>query len=514
MRRIYTLVILDGWGIGRSDESNPIFGANLENIRFIESNFPMGGLQASGVSIGMPWDEEGNSEIGHLTLGAGRVFYQHYPRISLSIEDGSFFKKSALLSAFEHANKNSSAVHIVGLVGEGIVHSATRHLYALLDVAKQNNCEKVFLHLFTDGRDSAPKSSKEIIKNITEYLKEVGVGSIASVSGRHYAMDRDNHWDRTEKTYNILTEPKVFETIEHGTEKSYKEGLNDEFIEPFAVKENAHPIQDNDAIIFFNFREDRMRQLVRAFVDPDFSSFSINPLKNIFVATMTQYDETLPVNAVVFKRELVENPIGKVISDNNKTQLHIAETEKYAHVTYFFNGLREDPFPNEYRILIPSKNIIHQEDNPEMMATAITDRAVLAMNEGGFDFILINYANPDIMAHTGNYDATRKAVEVVDREIGRLMRSTLEGNHVLIITSDHGNAECVINLHTGEKETKHNSSPVPLYVVAKEYAKKRNPPLHIPTIGLLSDVAPTILALMNIPKPKEMNGENLLNQLL
>lgn len=514
MKRTYTLVIMDGWGIGKDDVSNPIFGANLENIRFIEKNFPAGALQASGIAVGMPWDEEGNSEIGHLTLGAGKVFYQHYPRISLAIEDGTFFSKKGLLDAFEHAKSNGSAVHLVGLVGEGIVHSATAHLFALIDAAKRNGCENLFLHLFTDGRDSAPTASLKTIEKINEHIAAQKIGSIASVCGRSYAMDRDKHWERTEEAYRILTNPGASDAIEEGLKKAHAAGTSDEFIRPFAVRGNERPIRDNDTVIFFNFREDRIRQLLRAFVDTSFSEFKTEALKNLFVLTMTRYDDTLPVQAVLFEKELVENPLGKVLSDNGKTQLRIAETEKYAHVTYFFNGLKENPFPNEYRVLIPSKNIMHHEERPEMMASAITDRAILAMNEGAFDFILINYANPDIVAHSGKYDATVKAVEAVDKEIGRLLRTALEGNHVLVITSDHGNAECVINLLTGEIETKHDSNPVPFYVVAKEFAKKKEGNSRIPTIGILSDVAPTILALMKIPKPREMNGENLLEQMI
>lgn len=515
MKRTYTLVILDGWGIGRHDESNPIFGAHPENIRFIEEHFPVGGLQSSGISIGMPWDEEGNSEIGHLTIGAGKVFYQHYPRISLAIEDGSFFQNAALKNVFAHARTHGSAVHLVGLVGEGIVHSAAAHLSALIEMAKREKCEKLFIHAFTDGRDSAPRAAVQAIQKVIDETKAKGVGSVASISGRYFAMDRDNHWDRTALAYRALTEASPVDTFPEGIKKAYTANTNDEYVEPFVMKGNEHPIQDRDAVFFFNFREDRMRQIVRTFTDPSFSEFPVKKYENIFIASMTEYKTGMNPHAIAFKKEVVAHPLGEVISRAGKTQLRIAETEKYAHVTYFFNGLREEPFPNEYRVLIPSKNVARHEEHPEMMASAITDRAVLAMNEGGFDFILVNYANADIIAHTGKYDATYKAVQILDKEIGRLMRSALEGNHVLIITSDHGNAESVINLQTGEEETKHNANPVPFYVIAKELTAKKEGsyPFRIPTIGILSDVAPTILSLMGISKPDEMTGQNLMEQI-
>lgn len=515
MRRTYVLVILDGWGIGREDESNPIHAASPEHIREIESSFPCGALQASGLAVGMHWDEEGNSETGHLTLGAGAVFLQHYRKISLAIEDGTFFKNPALTGAFQHAKQSGGAVHLVGLAGDGVVHSAFTHLSALVKMAKEQGCTKLFLDLITDGRDSAPRAARLTLEKVRDVLTKEGVGMITSVAGRYYAMDRDKHFDRTQKEYDLLTgtTQKRVATAEEALKEAYAKNLNDEYVEPSAIGD-PHPIRDNDAIIFFNFREDRMRQLVRPFLDEAFGAFPRRPIKNLYVATMTEYEDGSPA-AIAFKREIVKDPLGKVLSENGKVQLRIAETEKYAHVTYFFNGLRESPYPNEFRVLIPSKNVAHYEDHPEMMATAITDRAIVALNEGGFDLILINYANPDIVAHTGNYDATVEAVKTIDHEIGRLMESVLGGNHVLIITSDHGNAEVVLNLQTGEPETRHDANPVPFYLVANEYRKNPpEPPHKLETIGIISDVAPTILALMGIPKPSSMTGQNLLDQLL
>lgn len=515
MRKTYVLVILDGWGVGKEDQSNPIYTARPEHMNAIETSFPCGALQASGLPVGMHWDEEGNSEVGHLTLGAGSVTTQHYRKISLAIEDGSFFTNPALTGAFAHARTSESAVHLVGLAGEGIVHSALPHLAALVKMAKQENCTKLFLHLITDGRDSAPHEAEKTLAKVAAILQKEGVGTIASVMGRYYAMDRDQHFDRVRKAYDTLTggPGKNVGRPEEALQTAYAKGMNDEYVEPTTVGE-AHPIQANDAIIFFNFREDRMRELSGAFVDPAFGAFPRKELPGLYVATMTEYKEGVQA-AIAFKREMIKETLGKVLADNGKVQLRIAETEKYAHVTYFFNGLREKPYPNEFRVLIPSKNVVHYEDHPEMMASAITERAIVALNEGGFDFILVNYANPDIIAHTGNYDATVKAVKTIDYEIGRLMESVLQGNHVLMITSDHGNAEVVLNLQTGEPETRHDANPVPFYLIGNEF-KKATPerPRHLENIGIISDVAPTVLALMGIRKPKEMTGQNLLDQLL
>ncbi len=508
------LVILDGWGIGPQHESNPIFAAKPENIKFIEEHFPAGKLQASGIAVGLPWDEAGNSEIGHLTIGAGRVFYQHYPRITLSIENGEFFDNPVLKKAFAHAKQNNSSVHLVGLIGTGVVHSALNHLNALIKMAREEKCENLFIHAFTDGRDSAPKSAVDILESVEKTIN--GIGSIASVMGRSFAMDRDKQWAKTEKAYNALVNPVTVDLLREGIGTTYEKGLNDEFVEPFAITNNVHPIEDNDAIIFFNFREDRMRQIAKAFIDNSFSEFPTKKLKNVFIVTMTEYEKGLNTENVVLKQETAKETLGKTLAENGKTQLRIAETEKYAHVTYFFNGLKEQANQNEFRIIIPSKTVARQEEHPEMMASEITDRAILALNGGGFDFILVNYANTDIIAHTGKYDATMKAVLEVDKAIGRLLKSALAGNHMLFITADHGNAESVLNLGTGGEETKHDSSPVPFYVVANEYETKKTDsyPINLPTVGMLSDIAPTILAMMGMKKPEEMSGQNIFDQLV
>jgi len=515
MRKTFILAILDGWGQGEFNESNPIYSAGLETIKEIENKFPSGALQASGIAIGLPWEEEGNSEVGHLTLGAGRVLYQYFPKISMTIEDGSFFEIPALKNAFAHARENNSAVHLVGLLTKGNVHASLDHLEALVEMAAKEKFQKLYLHLFSDGRDSPPRSVLYLFEKVQNILKNKNVGTVASLIGRYFAMDRDNHWDRTEKAYQTIT-GGIEKTagLEETVKNLYGKDLDDEYLEPVIFE--PHPIDTNDAVIFFNFREDSIRQLSEVFISPEFDKFPKKSLENVSVTTMTEYTEGQRAE-FAFPKNRVQNPLGKVLSDKGLTQLRIAETEKYAHVTYFFNGLQEAPFPNEFRILIPSKTNIRQEENPEMMAREITDRAIVALKDGGFDFILINYANPDIIAHTGNYSATVEAVRVVDRELRRLIREVIAGDHALIITSDHGNAESVLNLQTGEPETFHDPSPVPVYLIAKQFEKpfsiQAAVQQKLPVIGILSDIAPTILELMGIPKPADMSGESLLGQL-
>jgi 2,3-bisphosphoglycerate-independent phosphoglycerate mutase len=514
-KKTIVLAVLDGWGLGPLDESNPIYRAEPPTVNFIQSNFPAGALQASGIAIGLPWEEEGNSEVGHLTIGAGKVLYQHFPRISLAIKDGSFFKSGVLLDAAEHAKKNNSAVHLVGLLTEANIHASIEHLEALIKMMNEEKVPKLYLHLFSDGRDSDPKSVLKILDRLSNDIGFDARSILVSLSGRYYAMDRDKHWDRTEATYKVLTgadRNKV--SLEEAVKKAYDRNLNDEYIEPSLVGEPGF-VGDNDAVICFNFREDRMRQLTEAFINPEFGNFPVKKINNLYFATLTSYDARFSA-PVAFPDETVENPLGKVLSDAGKRQLRIAETEKYAHVTYFFNGLKEKPLPNEFRILVPSENAVHYEQYPQMMATAITDRVLSALAEGTYDFILVNYANSDMVAHTGNYEATLKAVKIVDKEISRLLESILSQDNIMIITSDHGNAEVVLDLKTGEPETKHDPSPVPFYLVAKQFKKSApgNPLATLPVIGILSDVAPTILELMNLPQPPEMTGQSLLPQLL
>lgn len=526
-KRTVVLIVLDGWGMGRSDESNPIHVVNPQNINYLKANFPSSTLQASGISVGLPWGEEGNSEVGHLNLGAGKIIYQNYPRISLAIHDKSFFENPALKAAFEHAKKNNSSVNLVGLLSEGNIHSSFEHLSALIDFAKAELSSakaelssakkeevRVNLHLFTDGRDSRPDSALELLAKIPkkDFVR------LSSLSGRFYAMDREKHWDRTQKTYSVLTgEGPTTDDVETHVKKTYGRKFNDEFIEPISligpIGLIGH-IKDNDSIIFFNFREDRMKQIASAFIDKNFQNFPVKNFNNLYIAAMVQYDDDFNV-PIAFPPKKIETCLGKILAEREKNQLRIAETQKYPHITYFFNGMREEPFKNEYRILIPSKTIIRQDEHPEMMANEITTRVVESIGESAFDFILANYANPDMIAHTGNYEACIKAVEIIDEQIGKITKAILGSNAVLIITSDHGNIERVFNPLTGEPETQHDPNPVPIYLVAKEYMRPRTE-MEIrqserENAGVLADITPTILELLGIPKPKEMTGRSLLS---
>lgn len=514
IKQTIILTILDGWGIGSFDESNPIYASRPKNILEIEKNFPAGALQASGIAIGLPWEEEGNSEVGHVTIGTGSILYQHYPKISLSIQNRSFFSNETLRGAYLHVKKNKSSLHLIGLISKGNVHSSLEHLEALLTMANEFHVDRCFIHAITDGRDSPPQSVISIIEQVERMIAEKNIGKIVSVVGRYYAMNRDEHFDRTKIAYDLLTKDAYpVQTLETAVKQTYARGFNDEFIDASAI--NSHePIKDNDAVIFFNFREDSMRQIAGAFCLPSFSAFETKKINNCYFVTFTKYfDESLA--HVAFLTDHPATCLSKVYSDCGKQQLHIAETQKYAHITYFFNGFKNEPFPNEYRILIPTLDIPHPEQKPEMMASTITDRVLLALRENTFDLIVVNYANPDIIAHTGNYNATVETIQIIDREIGRLKEATLRDNHILLITSDHGNAEVLLNINTGEPETKHNISPVPFYIISNEFkkSKPREGFYRLRPIGILSDVAPTILELAHIQKPLEMTGQSLLAQL-
>lgn len=509
-KRTVLLVILDGWGIGNQDESNPIYIAKPENINYLKANFPSGSLQASGISVGLPWGEEGNSEVGHLNLGAGKTIYQHYPRITLAIRDKSFFQNPNLKKAFDHAREHKSAVHFVGLLGSGNVHSSMEHIAALVKFAEEEKISDFNLHLFTDGRDSPPESSLRLLKQIP---KE----HLATISGRFYAMDRDNHFERTLKVYQVITgDGPVIADVEAHIKSIYTQGFNDEYVLPALVGPEKRFIKDNDAVIFFNFREDRMRQLTSSFVVKNFDKFPVKTFKNLYLVTMTPYDDTFNV-PVAFTPDKAENPLGRVLSDLGLNQFRIAETQKYAHVTYFFNGLREEPFKNEYRVLVPSKALLRQDEHPEMMAPEITSRLIESIGEKVYDFILANYANPDMIAHTGNYEACLAAVQIVDKMMGQLVEACLKENAILIIASDHGNMERVMDPMTGRPETQHDPSPVPIYLIGNEFKIKKDEAVirqsEKAIVGILADVAPTILELMGIQKPQEMTGQSLLKLL-
>ena len=517
MYKPIVLVILDGYGRGPENAANAIFKAQKPNIDFIEKNFGMTNLQASGIAVGLPWGEEGNSEVGHLNLGSGRIVYQYLPRITFAIRDGSFFKNPELLGAALHVKKNNSAFHIIGLLSQGNVHSHIDHLYAALDFAKNENLKKVFIHAFTDGRDSPPQDSLQFYEKIKNKLdRDYPFAKIVDVIGRHFAMDRDNNWDRTEKAYRLLTESQgeIADSVESAIKSDYDKNLTDEFIEPRIIEKE--PIKDNDAVIFINFREDSARQLTGAFVLENFDKFKRKKIDNLYFATMTRYDKDLPLH-VLFEPLNVDNSIAKVISDAGKFQLHVAETEKYAHITYFFNGGIESPFKGEERLLIPSKNDHNFAENPAMSASEITEHVAQSIESKKYDFIIVNYANADMIGHTGDLKATAKAIEIIDNEIGRIMETALKVNGILVITADHGNADEKIDLLTGAPLTEHSANPVPFYLIGNDFKREKSQEeIEVGKLevgGILADVAPTILELMGLPQPPEMTGKSLLKLL-
>lgn len=514
------LAILDGWGINFTASNNALTQAKIPNIKEVEKNYPSCSIQASGIAVGLPWNEAGNSEVGHLNIGAGRIVYQHLPRISLEIKDEKFFKNQAFLLTIDHVKKNNSTLHLMGLLSSGNVHSYLEHIYALLEFGRQEKIEKIRLHLFSDGKDAPLREGKKILSTLQAKLKNQN-WKVSTLIGRFYAMDRNENWDRTEKTYNLLTQgqgEKIQDPIKK-LEESYDEDITDTYIEPIVIiDENQEPIgniKDNDAIIFFNFREDSARQLTKAFVLNEFKKFTRQPLKNLFFCTMTQYEKNVPVNAVAYPPIEIKKHLIEVLANAKKEVLKIAETEKYAHVTYFFNGGKERPYPNETWRLIKSKIVSHYEKFPKMQAEKVTEAVIKGIKDK-YDLIIVNYANTDMIAHTANFEATIKSAEIIDKNVMRLIGMAKYGECILIITSDHGNAEQMINLKTGEKMTEHSDNPVPFYLVGEEYklekpkTKEEIRETLIEPQGILADITPTILELMNVPKPSEMTGQSLL----
>lgn len=519
MYKPVVLVILDGWGVGKSEKGNALAKAKLPTIAKLNEFYPHTALQASGISVGLPWEESGNSEVGHITLGSGKIVYQNLPRITMDIQTGEFFHNPVFLSAMESAKTNNSALHLMGLVGKGGVHSHLDHLYALLEFAKQQKVEKLFLHLFTDGRDSAPDSGVEVIQELQKRLVLNGLGKIATLGGRNFGMDRNDNWDRIQKAYDSMTKGtgvQITDPIQY-LKDSYAKEIFDEFLEPAVLTENGAPvatIQDNDSVIFFNFREDRAREITKAFVLPDFKGFERPLLKNLHFATMVQYEDGLPVH-VAFEPVNVKVPLGKILSQHELKQLRISETEKFAHVTYFFNGGSEETYPGEDRLIIPSLTVDSYVNAPQMKAKEITDEVIKAVQAEKYDFILINYPNADIVGHTGNEAATIQAAEAIDEALGRLVPAIVEKGGCLLMTADHGNAEELQNIRTGETNTEHSTNPVPVWFVTKDNHRQRN--MFSPhgeemqVEGLLSDIAPTVLELMGLPKAADMTGESLLS---
>ena len=523
--RPLVVIIIDGWGISFVQEGNAIAAAPTPRMDSYAKYFPAAAVQASGIEVGLPWGEVGNSETGHRNIGAGQIQYQALPQIDAEISKGAFFQNEVLLQAIQHAKKNNSKLHLMGLVSPGGVHAHMNHLFALLNMcAKEGLRDHVYVHMFTDGRDTLPQSSLPYLKQLEDAIGKYGVGRVASVTGRFYAMDRNKNWERTEACYSMLTggvrmagAPSARQAIE----QSYAQGAFDEMIPPTAITRGGGPlapVSDNDAVIFFNYRPDRARQLTQAFVDPTNVGFKAKPLTNLFFATMYQYDPTIPAPAAYIEGK-PEAPMAKVISDAGLTQLHIAETEKYAHVTYYLNVGYEEPFPREKHVMIPSSSVTTFAEEPAMQAEAIASRVVTEIQQGSFDVYFVNFANPDMVGHTGNFEAAIEACAVVDQAIGLIEDAALAAGGALLVTADHGNVEEILNPETKEVETDHTSNHVPLFYVA-EYVRRTTPKsdqevatiLSTP-IGVLTDVAPTVLDVLGLEKPISMTGVSLLGSL-
>lgn len=532
------LIVLDGWGIGPNNAGNAIARANTPNLDKYWLTFPHTQLAASGEAVGLPHGEDGNTETGHLNIGAGNIVYQDLPRINMSIADGSFDSMPAFISAFNHVRQHNSSLHLMGLIGAGGVHSNIEHLYALLNLCKKQGITKVFIHGFTDGRDSPPTSGINYVQQIINLTHKLGVGKIASLMGRFYAMDRDKRWDRIEKAYNALTQGVGACNIDPAAamQDQYSKNVTDEFIEPMVFCEEngqARIINDNDAVIFFNYRIDRPRELTRAFVQPDFeqgfSGEAFDPyqekykktniqedtpqvqtftrqkvLKNLYFVTMTRYEDGLPVD-IAFPPQFVKMPLGMVFAQHGLRQLRATETEKERFVSYYMNGQVNDIYPGEERVIIPSKGAKSYDEVPEMSAREIVAEIKKRIEGDLCDVIITNICNGDMVGHTGNLEATIKACEVVDEVVGDLVKTIVNHGGVAFITADHGNAEELINNETGEVDTEHSIYPVPLMIIGKQFMGQS---AMLPT-GILADVAPTMLKVMGIPKPDTMTGRAL-----
>ncbi len=509
------LIILDGFGIAPDHEGNAVSRAKMPNFSQLIKWYPCATLTASGPEVGLPVFVMGNSEVGHMNLGSGRVSYQELPKIDKAIFNKSFFSNPAFLKVVEHVKKKNSKLHFIGLVSEGGVHSHSRHLLALLDLAKEQKLNKVFVHAFLDGRDTPRDFGKNSIAALEEEIKKTNVGKIATLCGRYFAMDRNNHWDRVAKAYNLMTkgEGNVANDSQEAILDSYQKGVYDEEFLPTLLDKNGL-IGANDGVIFFNFRTDRAKQLTHAFLNENFDKFPRQKIENLAFATFTKYDVDLSAE-IAFSHEEVKNVLGEIISRTGQTQLRIAETEKFAHVTNFFNSERKEPFDREERLLIPSPDVTAYDQRPEMSAQEITNKLVPLILAKKYGFTLLNFANPDMVAHTGNIPATIKGLETVDICLGKIISAIQSIGGAALITADHGNAEIMLNLVTGEIDKEHSTSPVPFIIVAP-HLKRRTPNGNIDLsivspAGVLSDVAPTILELMEMPQPQEMTGKSLLS---
>ena len=512
MKKPYAIIIMDGYGINPEKEGNAIALEGSPNVARYEREYPSSQLGASGMSVGLPEGQMGNSEVGHLNIGAGRIVYQELTKITKEIQDGEFFQNEALLSAMQGAKEGGKKLHLWGLCSDGGVHSHNTHLYALLEMCKREGLSDVFVHCFMDGRDVSPTSGAQFVRDLQAEMQKIGVGKVASVCGRYYAMDRDNRWERVSKAYDMLTlgDGVHAEDAAAAIEKSYKEGVTDEFILPTNIVEGNKPValvEQGDSVIFFNFRPDRAREITRAFTEPDFSGFE---RKSGYLAPhyvcFTQYDATFAHVSVAFKPQSLKNTLGEYLADLGKKQLRIAETEKYAHVTFFFNGGVEAPNKNEVRVLVPSPKVATYDLKPEMSAYEVTDKVIEQLSTGEYDVMILNFANCDMVGHTGVLEAAVKAVAAVDECVDRVLKKILEMGGGALLTADHGNADKMI-AEDGSPFTAHTTNPVPVVLVcdALKNAKLR-------AGGVLADLAPTLLDMMGIPVPAEMTGKTLIER--
>lgn len=512
-KQLAALIIMDGFGIRQEREANAIALAQTPNFDRLWQEYPHVPIQGSGLDVGLPEGQMGNSEVGHLNIGAGRIVYQEFTRISKAIADGDFFENPVFLKAIDHVHAHGSKLHLMGLVSEGGVHSHVEHLYALVRMAKENGLPQAYIHCFMDGRDVPPASGRDTLAALDDKLKEYRFGKVATVMGRYYAMDRDKRWERNQMAYDalVLGEGKTARSAVEAMENSYAEQEYDEFVKPTVIQEGDSPVAAigaEDAIIFFNFRPDRARQITRSFIEPEFKEFPRGKgYFSVHFVSLTQYDETFTNIHMAYEPQSLANTFGEYISRHGKTQLRIAETEKYAHVTFFFNGGVEYPNEGEERVLIPSPKVPTYDHMPSMSAYEVTEEVIRRIESKAYDVIILNYANCDMVGHTGFLDAAIEAVETVDTCIGRVVDAVLKAGGVALITSDHGNAELMTDPNTGQPHTAHTSNVVPFILAddSRKQAKLREG-------GRLADIAPTLLELLDLPKPSEMSGESLIEK--
>lgn len=500
------LCIMDGWGISKDSPEDATKTANTPNFDKLKKEEKYTQIFADGEHVGLPEGQMGNSEVGHLNLGAGRVVYQELTRINKAIKEGAFFKNEEFLKAVQHVKDNDSALHLYGLVSTGGVHSSLNHIFALIKLAADNGLKKVYVHAFLDGRDTPPQSAAGFLAQVEEELKKYNLPPIATISGRYYAMDRDNRWDRVEKAYNalLLGEGNCAKTSDEAIKASYDAGVTDEFVIPTVIGGEESRIHDNDAIIFFNFRPDRAREITRAMTFENFDGFNRKAVrKNLYYVCFTQYDETFPL-PVAFKPETLTNILGDVLDQHGIKQFRTAETEKYAHVTFFFNGGVEEPNKLETRVLVASPKVATYDLQPEMSANEVCENVLKALDNPEYGFILVNFANPDMVGHTGVFNAAVKAIETVDKCVGKIADKAKQNGVTMLLTADHGNAECMEDPTTHKPFTAHTTNPVPFLVINDKDVKE------LKTTGALCDVAPTVLDILGIEKPAEMTGESLI----